>query len=374
MKRRELSSQEFREVIGHFASGVTIVTTVDDGVPFGTTASAICSLSVEPPMLLVSMNRASATGQTIARAGRFAVNILAEGQADLAERFSQKGVGKFDGISIAVSDEGLPLLPDSVAQLQCRVTEEVPAATHVVFLAEVTSAEASAGPPLAYFRGEFGRLDMAKDERAYATLRDEVASGRLRAGTAFGAIEVATRLGLQLSSVHQALGRLVSEGLVERTDNGTYAVAALTWPVVEQALVGCSAIEQGAAGLSIATVDREQLRHLRLRMEAVTEHIRPGQLRDPAVATRESAAFHEYVVGMARSEPLVAAFRRLALPALMVRTFKPYVASEVDLAFATDYRGIVKAYETRDADLARARVARYYERLTSIFQAGVSAG
>src|SRR6185436_18228365 len=89
--QRSLSAGEFRAVIGHFASGVTVITTVDEGVPFGTTASAVSSLSLEPPMLLICMNRSSTTGQAIHRSRSFAVNILGEHQAELAGHFARPG-------------------------------------------------------------------------------------------------------------------------------------------------------------------------------------------------------------------------------------------------------------------------------------------
>jgi 4-nitrophenol 2-monooxygenase / 4-nitrocatechol 4-monooxygenase, reductase component len=155
---RPLAPGAFREVIGHFASGVTVITTALDGVLHGTTASAVSSLSLEPPMLLIAMNRSSATGQAVLRSGAFAVNILGEGADDLARRFAAKGDDKFDGVGVEIGDHGQPLLVDALAQLVCRVTQQVEAATHVVFFAEVHEATARQGAPLAYYRGKFGRL------------------------------------------------------------------------------------------------------------------------------------------------------------------------------------------------------------------------
>lgn len=155
---RPLSPEGFRDVIGHFASGVTVITTTLDGELHGTTASAVSSLSLEPPMLLIAMNRTSATGQAVLRSGAFAVNILGEGDGHLARRFAGKGGDKFDGVEVTVGDHGQPLLVDALAQLVCRVTQQVEAATHVVFFAVVHEATARPGAPLAYYRGKFGRL------------------------------------------------------------------------------------------------------------------------------------------------------------------------------------------------------------------------
>jgi flavin reductase (DIM6/NTAB) family NADH-FMN oxidoreductase RutF len=163
--RRSVSSDEFRDIIGRFASGVTVITAQHEGRRYGTTASAVSSLSLEPPMLLVCLNRSSSTQQAIAAAGRFAVNILAEGQADEAMRFAGKG-DRFAGVKVVEGTTGEPLLEDALANLECRVVGEVTGGTHSVFLAEVEHATGRQGAPLAYFRGKFGRLELAHDDNA----------------------------------------------------------------------------------------------------------------------------------------------------------------------------------------------------------------
>ncbi len=155
---RPLSTERFREVIGHFASGVTVITTSLDGELHGTTASAVSSLSLEPPMMLVCMNKASETGQAVLRSGAFAVNILGEGDDELARRFARRGGDKFDGVDVSLGDHRQPLLVDALAQLVCRVDQQVEAGTHIVFFALVHEATARPGAPLAYYRGRFGRL------------------------------------------------------------------------------------------------------------------------------------------------------------------------------------------------------------------------
>ena len=164
MDARSLSSDEFREVISHFASGVTVITALQDGRPYGTTASAVTSLSLEPPMLLVCMNKQSETGRAVAQTKRFGVNILGADQVDLAERFAQKGGDKFAGVPVALGKWGEPLFEEALATLECHVAEETTGGTHYVFLAEVESGAARGGAPLAYFRGEFGRLELTRDQ------------------------------------------------------------------------------------------------------------------------------------------------------------------------------------------------------------------
>jgi flavin reductase (DIM6/NTAB) family NADH-FMN oxidoreductase RutF len=160
VEARSLTSDEFREVISHFASGVTVITARSDSQNYGTTASAVTSLSLEPPMLLICMNKQSETGRAVAAAGHFAVNILGADQIDLAERFARKGGDKFEGVATTPGQWGEPLFDEAVATLECRVTEQMTAATHYVFFAEVISASARGGAPLAYFKGQFGRLDL----------------------------------------------------------------------------------------------------------------------------------------------------------------------------------------------------------------------
>src|SRR3954463_2941945 len=115
MEARSLTSDEFREVISHFASGVAVITAVHDGRPYGTTASAGTSLSLEPPMLLICMNKQSETGRAVAQSGRFGVNLLGATRADLAERFPGRGGYKLGGVPDAPGKGGEPLFDEALA-------------------------------------------------------------------------------------------------------------------------------------------------------------------------------------------------------------------------------------------------------------------
>jgi flavin reductase (DIM6/NTAB) family NADH-FMN oxidoreductase RutF len=156
-----IEQDAFREAVGHFTTGVSVVTTAHGGVRFGVTASAVSSLSLEPPMLLVCLNRRLATRDALVAARHFAVNILAEDQAALALRFARPADDRFAGVAVEEDEHGVPLLRDALARLRCTVVRPVDAATHTVFLAEVRSAWAAGGSPLAYFRGAFGRFERA---------------------------------------------------------------------------------------------------------------------------------------------------------------------------------------------------------------------
>ncbi|QFG20218.1 flavin reductase family protein [Actinomadura sp. WMMB 499] len=158
-----VSGEDFRSLIGRFTTGVTIVTTVDGGVARGTTASALSSVSLEPPTLLICMNKESTTGRAITRSGHFAVNVLGEDQGAVARHFARSGSG-FGEYATVPGRWGSPLLVDALAGFECRVTDAVEAGTHIVMIGAVESAVGREGLPLAYFCGRFGRLSLGHPE------------------------------------------------------------------------------------------------------------------------------------------------------------------------------------------------------------------
>jgi flavin reductase (DIM6/NTAB) family NADH-FMN oxidoreductase RutF len=171
-----VDGQRFRETIGHFASGVTIITARHDGTDFGVTANAVTSVSLEPAMLLVCLNHKSRTQAAVSQSRAFSVNILEESQGDLAVRFATSVSGKFDGVELRHGDLGSPLLLGALAHLECWVMEEVWAGTHVVYLGGVHRAEFFPGEPLAYFRGRFGQLELDQNVPADADILDPALS------------------------------------------------------------------------------------------------------------------------------------------------------------------------------------------------------
>lgn len=161
---RHVDQALFRSAIGHFTSGVTVITTARGAERFGVTASAVASLSMDPPMLLLCLNRQLAATDAISEAGVFVVNVLAEGQSELATQFATRHPDKFRDVALAPGEHGLPILADALAHLQCRVVERRDVATHAVFMAEVHTARSHAGNPLAYFRSTFGRFSTAAED------------------------------------------------------------------------------------------------------------------------------------------------------------------------------------------------------------------
>lgn len=156
-----VDQNQFKHVIGHFASGVSVITVRNKEIDFGITASAVSSVSVEPPMLLVCVNKSTGTCHAISDTGSFTVNIVNETQKELALQFARANSDKFRGVDFSYGELGNPVLHDTLAYLECRVVEEVTGGTHSIFLGEVQNAHAASGDPLVYYRGKFGQFKEA---------------------------------------------------------------------------------------------------------------------------------------------------------------------------------------------------------------------
>jgi len=148
----------FRQALGRFASGVTVVTTAHAGRFAGITVSSFASLSLRPPLVLICIDHAAASHDAIAAAGQFAVSILAENQADLSQRFASDDPDKFQGLALALSPRGLPLIAGAVAYLECALHSSLPGGDHTIFVGEVLHAAAFDRRPLLYFRSAYHRL------------------------------------------------------------------------------------------------------------------------------------------------------------------------------------------------------------------------
>ena len=146
----------FRDVMAGVCTPVSVVTAMSDGLPHGTTVSAFASLSMDPPMVLVSLDRSSELLAVLREARRFGLNVLGSDQASLALAFARKGgVGKFAGVAWDV-ESGVPRLPGAGGFLACDVAEFVEGGDHVVVLGLVRAADTVSGPPLTYHARVFG--------------------------------------------------------------------------------------------------------------------------------------------------------------------------------------------------------------------------
>lgn len=151
---------QFRHVMGHFPTGVTVLTTRHEGEMHGMTANSVASVSLDPVMILVCLAREARTALAIQSAGQFAVNILGEHQEEMSRRFAKPGQDHFEGLDVDEGPDGLPLLPDCLGYLACGVHEVVPAGDHDIVLGNVEHCEVStrARNPLVFFQGGYQRL------------------------------------------------------------------------------------------------------------------------------------------------------------------------------------------------------------------------
>jgi len=154
-----ISNDDFREVMSRLAAGVTIVTTVLDSDFYGMTATSFTSVSLDPPLVQVSLDQASRTHGAVNQTRVFGANILSANQKEIAQTFSQSGIDRFEDLEVIPGKEtGVPFFPGAIGFLECRVTDEVPGGDHTIFVGEVLSTEIEIGSPLIYFRSNYHRL------------------------------------------------------------------------------------------------------------------------------------------------------------------------------------------------------------------------
>ena len=152
--------QVMRDVLGHFASGVTVVTALTDDGPLGFTCQSFSSLSLDPPLVVFAPGRGSRTWPRLRAMGRFCVNVLAQGQDDLSRAFARSGTDKFAGVHWVPSPYGSPVLDDVVAWIDGELWAEYDGGDHTIVVARVLDLGANAGKrPLLYHRGSYGLLD-----------------------------------------------------------------------------------------------------------------------------------------------------------------------------------------------------------------------
>jgi flavin reductase (DIM6/NTAB) family NADH-FMN oxidoreductase RutF len=158
----DVSAGDFRHAMGHFATGVTVITSVDeDGEPVGTTANAVTSLSLDPPLVLVCFDRESLTLRAVRGHGAFVVNVLAAPQQQLSTNFARRGLAAaWDGVRHRRGPTGSPRLEDVLAVLECTVEHALPGGDHEIIVGRVRHAETSRDhiAPLLFYRGTYAKL------------------------------------------------------------------------------------------------------------------------------------------------------------------------------------------------------------------------
>ena len=154
-----IDPKELRRVMGQFASGVTIITTRDvDGTPYGLTANAFTSLSLDPPLCVVCIDRRAESFMHFPASKVFNVNILTRAQEEISNRFAKSGGDKFTGLATTRGANGAPLLDGALATIECTITETFEGGDHVIHVGRVEQFHSNEGEPLLYFQGKYRRL------------------------------------------------------------------------------------------------------------------------------------------------------------------------------------------------------------------------
>lgn len=353
-----IDSSRFREIIGHFMSGVAVITTHHDGRDHGMTASAVSSLSLEPPMLTVCLHRDAPTQEAVVRSRAFAVNILREGDDRLARRFATPHPDKFAEVTVDYGPLGQPRLTGALAALECDVAETIVGGTHRVFLGRVRTAQVSGGAPLAYYRGRFGRLEIADDDRALRAVRRAVLARVVALDERLDPAALGELIGAPATAAEFALARLLSEGLVTR-DQAGYRQVALDVRHSDEAFDAKLVIDVGAARLAMRGADDAQLEQV-AELAAATAppdgEIDPAQVEALVDANEE---FHQAAIGLSGNRALLDAYRQLRLPTILSQVMWRDAGSARRLA--AEHVGIAGALRARDLPLAHELIAAHNE-------------
>ena len=160
MSTAEIDAAQFRQLLGRFATGVTIITvTAPDGKFLGMTANSLSSVSLYPPLISVCVEREAKMHNAILAVGQFVVNVLSSSQETLARRFADKHEDRFEGIGYHISPEGLILLGGALAHVECQRFAQYPGGDHTIVVGRVTGGATSKGRPLLYYRGGYAALE-----------------------------------------------------------------------------------------------------------------------------------------------------------------------------------------------------------------------
>lgn len=154
-----IEKNELRRVMGHFATGVTIITTVNkEGQIHGFTANAFTSVSLEPPLLLISVDKKAESWPAFEESRIFTVNILADTQEALSRKFAVSGGNKFEGVAYRIGANRAPILEGALAFIECTLWAVYDGGDHTIFLGEIQQAEVREERPLLFFRGGYRAL------------------------------------------------------------------------------------------------------------------------------------------------------------------------------------------------------------------------
>lgn len=149
----------FRQLLGRFATGVAVLTTVDpQGAPVGMTANSVASVSLVPPLLSVCVDRSAAIHEAVLSASHFALNVLSQSQEELSRRFAAHESGPFAGVGYRTSERGLVLLDGAIAHIECARESSHETGDHTIVVGRVVSGAAREDRPLIFYRGGYASL------------------------------------------------------------------------------------------------------------------------------------------------------------------------------------------------------------------------
>jgi len=160
-----IENRQFRQALGQFATGVTIVTALDgEGRAIGVTASSFNAVSLDPPLVLWSIGKSAYSYPAFARAGHFAVHVLDAGQRSLSDRFAQAATDKFAGLDVGCGLGEVPLLPGCLAVFECATEHRYEGGDHLILVGRVLRMDVAHGAtqPLLFHRGRYAELVCAE--------------------------------------------------------------------------------------------------------------------------------------------------------------------------------------------------------------------
>ena len=158
---RMITKDEFRSALGRFASGVTIVTTKDnDGKLHGLTVSAFCSVSMNPPLILICIQKSTPSHFAFEESKAFVVNVLSEHQQNISNHFAAYHEDKFAGVNYKSGVLDLPVLEDCLVNLECRLKHAYDGGDHTIFVGEIENVILKEGNPLVYWKGNYRDLEV----------------------------------------------------------------------------------------------------------------------------------------------------------------------------------------------------------------------
>lgn len=151
----EVSGDEFKLVMRRFAASVNVITSADNSVKNGMTATAVCSVSADPPTALIIVNKSNRSHPIITSTRAFAVNVLSSHQKHIAGHFASRSPDPFAKVDHVIGRTGCPIIEGADAHIECVVIEQLDVGTHTIFVGKIVAAGAASGEPLLYHEGRY---------------------------------------------------------------------------------------------------------------------------------------------------------------------------------------------------------------------------